>query len=593
MLSASDRTWRFKPHDERLALALSQRFQLPVILGQLLAARNIGLEEAEGFLEPRLKDALPNPLHLKDMQGAANRLAEAIINKQSVAVWGDYDVDGATSSALLINYFQMVGQHIQLYVPDRMKEGYGPNAPALEKLRAQGVELVITVDCGTTAFAPLDAAKNCGLEVLVIDHHASELTMPAAVAVVNPNRFDEDSDYKHLAAVGVVFLLLIATNTILESRGFFTQTKKPNLLNLLDIVALGTVCDVVSLTTLNRAFVAQGLKVMANRQNLGLKTLMDTAGVKEVPTAYHLGFVLGPRINAGGRVGQSDLGAKLLSTKNPAEAQHIATLLEEFNKERKAIEETVLAEALVQAEQAKTSSVLIVSGQGWHAGVIGIVAGRLKERYHLPTCVIAFDDKGIGKASCRSVSGVHLGNLVIAARQQEMLLAGGGHEMAAGFSIHPSMLPVFTDYLEEQVQRLIAAQNITPLLHLDGTMHIKGITADFILRLEQLAPFGAGNPQPRFLLPEVIIRQAAVVGDNHVRCVLGDKDRECTIKAMAFRALDQNIGQVLLSNQGKPLHIAGTLKLDTWGKTPTPQVFIEDVMLPTAETRGWGEGLAA
>lgn len=574
--SVTGKIWNMRAHDDRQALALAQRLGVPEIVGRLLAIRGVPLELAESFLNPRLREQLPDPFQLRDMDKAVARIAAAITHRERVAVFGDYDVDGATSSALLKRYFKAIGVPLDVYIPDRMLEGYGVNATALTHLQAKGVRVVITVDCGITAFEPLRVAQALGLDVVVLDHHTSEPELPPAVALVNPNRLDEDSPYGYLAAVGVVFLFLAALNRRLEENGFFKTTPKPDLLGFLDIVALGTVCDVVPLVGLNRAFVAQGLKVMAGRRNIGLRALADTARIDDVPSAYHLGFMLGPRINAGGRVGKADLGTLLLSTDDPVFAAQVARELDLLNQERKAIEDSVLDAAIQQAEALEAASAVVTWGVNWHPGVIGIVAGRLKERFSRPACVIGIDDKGIGKGSGRSVSGIHLGNLVIAARQQGLLLAGGGHGMAAGFTVAEAGVADFARYLNDKVGAEIAAHGIKPTLTLDAELTVAGSTPQLVKALEMLGPFGAGNPQPRFLLPHVKIVQADVVGKDHVRCLIAAETGTARLKAIAFRALGSPLGEVLMGARGQTLHLAGTLRLDAWGGSERAQMLIDD-----------------
>jgi len=428
------RRWRQRAADDRAALTLAQRLSLPEPIARVLAGRGIGAAEAEDFLNPTLRALLPDPLHLRDMAAAAARIAAAVMSGEPIAVFGDYDVDGATSAALLERFFAAAGVPIRVYIPDRLREGYGPNAPALLRLRAEGVGLVITVDCGTAAFEPLAAAAEAGLDVIVVDHHVAEPRLPRAAAVINPSRLDEESPHRQLAAVGVAFLLVVAVNRALREAGWYRLRCQPDLMQWLDLVALGTVCDVVPLTGVNRALVTQGLKVMARRANPGLAALADVSRLDERPNAYHLGFLLGPRVNAGGRVGEADLGVRLLTTPDPGEARALAERLDGYNQERQAIEARVLAEAIAAVEGATAGSLAFATAPGWHPGVIGIVASRLKERYNRPAFVVALDG-GIGKGSGRSVNGVDMGAAVIAAKQAGLLINGGGHAMAAGLTV--------------------------------------------------------------------------------------------------------------------------------------------------------------
>src|SRR5579883_2440530 len=433
--SVTGRRWAARLADERLALAMAQRHGQPDAICRLLAAREVDLEGVPDFLEPTLRKFLPDPSHLKDMDVAVARLVRAVQGGEKIVVFGDYDVDGATSSALLLRFFRSVGGNIGVYIPDRRKEGYGPNAPALLKLREEGAAVVVTVDCGVTAYEPLLAAKQAGLDMIVIDHHQAEIALPEGLAVIDPNRVDDDSPHKQLAAVGVAFLLAVGVNRALRSANWYgTSRPEPDLRQWLDLVALGTVCDVVPLTGVNRALVRQGLKILARRANPGLAALADIARIDEAPGAFHLGFLLGPRVNAGGRVGEADLGVRLLTTTDPAEARALAARLDIYNQERQAIEAAMLEEAVAKVEAMPAGSIVFAAAEGWHPGVIGIIASRLKERYSRPSFVIALEG-AIGKGSGRSVSGIDMGAAVIAAKQAGLITNGGGHAMAAGLTL--------------------------------------------------------------------------------------------------------------------------------------------------------------
>jgi single-stranded-DNA-specific exonuclease len=575
--SFGGRRWIARPSDERTALALAQGHGLPELVGRVLSARGIDLTTADAFLNPKLKSLLPDPSHLKDMDAAASRIARAIMEGERVAVFGDYDVDGATSSALLRRFFRAAGSDLTVYIPDRIAEGYGPNAPALLRLQAEGIRLVVTVDCGVTAFDPLAAVADAGLEVVVIDHHAAEPRLPRAIAVVNPNRTDDPSPHKTLAAVGVTFLLVVAVNRVLRNAGWWNDARPvPDLLNWLDMVALGTVCDVVPLVGLNRALVTQGLKIMAKRGNPGITALADLCKLAEKPDAWHAGFILGPRVNAGGRVGASDLGARMLSTDDPREAAELARILDQHNTERRAIEAEVLEEAMTGVEAAleDLGGLVFAVGEGWHPGVIGIVAARLKERYNRAACVVALDN-GIGKASGRSVRGVDLGAAVIAARHAGLLIAGGGHPMAAGFSATADRLPELKLFLANRIAAQQVDGPLAPTLELDGMLSVGGATPDLVALLARLGPFGTGNAEPRFALADARIVQASVVGENHVRCILSGQGGE-RLKAIAFRSLDTDLGKALLKSGSTPMHIAGHLRPDTWQGRNDVQLLIDD-----------------
>ncbi len=584
--SLTGKRWEERLRDPRQGLALAQRLGVPEIVGRIMAGRGIGLEDAQAFLEPSLREALPDPLRLKDMSKAIERLVHAIRNGETIAIFGDYDVDGATSSAVLIRFLRAAGCVPQVYIPDRLSEGYGPNAPALLRLREAGAKVVVTVDCGITAFEPLEAAEQAGLDVIVIDHHAAEPRLPRAAAVVNPNRLDETpaQEDRHklgaLAAVGVTFLLIVGLNRALRESGWYTSKglAEPDLMRLLDLVALGTVCDVVPLAGLNRVLVAQGLKVMARRANPGLTALCDVARVDARPDTFHAGFLLGPRVNAGGRVGEAGLGARLLSSDDPAEATQIARQLDAYNEERRAIEAGVLDQALAQVEAAgkDIGGLVVAVGEGWHPGVIGIVASRLKERTNLPAIVIALDlETGIGKGSGRSVPGVDLGAAVIAARQAGLLINGGGHPMAAGLSVAASNLEALRAFLSERIEAALKAADYRAALGFDGAIQPQGASAALVQEIERCAPFGAGNAQPRFGIRAAQVLRADMVGDGHVRCFLGGTGGG-RLKGIAFRALDGPLGPALLKTAGRPIHLAGKLRLDAWAGRDSVQFIIED-----------------
>ncbi|MBI3447102.1 MAG: single-stranded-DNA-specific exonuclease RecJ [Magnetospirillum sp.] len=573
--SLSGRRWQTRPGDERQALALAQRLGLPEVVGRVLASRGIGLDEAESFLNPTLRDLLPDPGHLKGMDQAVSRLVKAVTGGETIGVFGDYDVDGATSSALLRNFLHAAGARVRVYIPDRIKEGYGPNAPALLRLKAEGIGVVVTVDCGTTAFDALAAAAEGGLDMIVVDHHVGEAALPAALAVINPNRLDEDSPHGHLAAVGVAFLLAVGLNRGLKQAGWFKDRPAPDLMRWLDLVALGTVCDVVPLVGVNRALVVQGLKVMARRANVGLAALSDVAGIKERPDSYHLGYVLGPRVNAGGRVGEAELGTRLLSTDDIDEAAILARQLDGYNKDRQEIEAVVLLDAIEQVETRPDDGrpLLIAAGDNWHPGVIGIVAGRLKERYGRVACVVALDGDE-GKGSGRSVPGLDLGAAIIAARQAGLLKAGGGHAMAAGFTVARDKLGALGDFLAERLQAQLDGE-LVPLLELDGALDAGAAGTELVETLAQIGPFGSGNPEPRFAITAARIVKADVVGSGHVRLIVTGAGGK-RLKAIAFRAADSEMGHALLSAAGAAFHLAGTLRVDTWQGSSSVQLIIDD-----------------
>ena len=574
------RRWRQRARDDRAALVLAQRLAVPEPVARVLAGRGVGVSEAESFLNPTLRAFLPEPLHLRDMAAAAARITAAVTAGEPIGVFGDYDVDGATSAALLARFFAAVSAPIRVYIPDRLREGYGPNASALLRLYSEGVRLVITVDCGTAAFAPLETAAESGLDVIVVDHHIAEPRLPRAVAVINPNRLDEDSPHRQLAAVGVAFLLVVAVNRSLREVGWYRTRSEPDLMQWLDLVALGTVCDVVPLIGLNRALVTQGLKVMARRANPGLAALADVSRLEARANAYHLGFLLGPRVNAGGRVGEADLGVRLLTTPDPAEAAAIARRLDGYNQERQALEAAVLEEAIAAIEGAARGSLVFAAAQRWHPGVIGIVASRLKERFNRPAFVVALDG-GIGRGSGRSVSGVDMGAAVIAAKQAGLLINGGGHAMAAGLTVAADRVTALHDFLEARIGAEIAEKEIVPTLTLDGALELAAANRALVELLARLEPYGVGNAEPVFAVRGARAVRSEVAGSGHVRCILADAAGG-RLKAIAFRSLETPLGQALLRTSAVPLHVAGHLRADSWAGPDGVQLVIEDAAVAAA-----------
>jgi single-stranded-DNA-specific exonuclease len=579
--SLTGRRWAARLTDERAALAIAQRHGVPDAIARLLAARDVPIDDVPDFLEPTLRRLLPDPSHLKDMDVAIGRLAKAVQANEKIVVFGDYDVDGATSSALLLRFFRAVGGNVGVYIPDRRKEGYGPNAPALARIRDEGAQVVVTVDCGVTAYEPLKEAKKVGLEVIVIDHHQAEIALPDAVAVVDPNRLDDDSPHKQLAAVGVAFLLAVGINRALRAAGWYGDAHpEPDLRQWLDLVALGTVADVVPLTGVNRALVRQGLQVMQKRGNAGLAALADVAKLREAPGAYHLGFMLGPRVNAGGRVGQADLGARLLSSEDPHEVGALAIRLDEFNAERRAIEREVLEQAMARIEgtygpdRTGMPAVLVVESDGWHVGVIGIVASRLVERYGRPTFVIGMDGE-VGKGSGRSVRGVDLGAAVLAARQAGLLVNGGGHAMAAGLTVARAALPELVRFLDARIAPQLGAAPAVRELGIDAALAPAAATQALVEMIERAGPFGAGNAIPRFVLPNVRVSHAQTVGEGHVRCTLVGQEQG-RVEAIAFRAGQSALGPALLDPARPILHVAGALRIESYNGRTSVRLQIDD-----------------
>ena len=567
------------PVDERRAELIAQRFALPLPVARIIASRGIPVDDVANFINPKLQNLMPDPFCMKDMEKAAKRIAEAIVKKQKVAIIGDYDVDGATSSSVLRLYLESVGIEPEIHIPER-DEGYGPSRQAFDEFAALGAELVITVDCGTTAFDVFDYAGSLNIPVIVLDHHEAEVRLPEVYAVVNPKRLDESDDYpylKYMAAVGVVFCTIVAVNRELRKQGFFAGREEPNLLQWLDLVALGTVCDVVPLLGLNRAFVRQGLRIMSLRSNTGLRALIDKSGISEAPSAFHLGYGLRPRINACGRVGEASLGNKLLCSRDDFQAGQLADKLNEFNAQRKEIEAYVLLSAIEMLEGTPQEyPIAFAAGKDWHQGVVGIVAGKLKERYNVPAFVMSIEPDEV-KGSARSVPGVDLGALIIAAKEKGLLTKGGGHTMAAGFSLSEDKIEAFRRFAGEYVRQKLGEEDVAPVIEVDSALDLLGANTDFAAALELLEPFGAGNAEPKIVLEHVRIVKPGIVGAGHVRCFLTSGNGG-SLKAMAFKIADTELGKTLLNSQGAVFDIAGVLRRDNWQGRNSVQFIIDDAI---------------
>ena len=548
------------------------------LVTQLLLARGVPRDDLERQRTPTLRGFMPDPALFKDMDAAAARLADAVEAKEAITIFGDYDVDGATSAALMVRLLRDLGVPVGAYIPDRLMEGYGPSGAALVKIGEAGSRLVVTVDCGAQAFEAIAEANAAGVEVIIVDHHQCATTLPAAFAVVNPNRLDEVADaaiHGNLAAVGVAFLLGAALLRTLRDRGFFADRSEPALIDLLDLVALGTVADVARLTGFNRALVTQGLKIMARRGNVGLAALMDAARLTKPPGASDMGFALGPRINAGGRVGKSDLGVRLLTTSDPQEAADISQELNRLNEERRTIEAGVLEQAMAMAEGRTNEPVAIVAGAGWHPGVIGIVAGRRKEKLGRPAIVIALDDVGVGKGSGRSIYGVDLGAAILAAKEMGLLVAGGGHAMAAGLTIAADKIDALGAFLNDRLAADVDRASGDRALSIDAVLAPRGISPLWCEAIESAGPYGAGWPAPRVATGPVRIVEASIVGTDHVRLVVMGDDG-ARFKAIAFRSAASELGQTLLNTRGRKLWLAGRAKRDDWGSRPAAELHVED-----------------
>ena len=558
---------------------LDEAFRPDDLVDQLLMARGVEREALERHRLPTLRGFMPDPSLFRDMDKAAGRLADAVEAGEDVAIFGDYDVDGATSAALLVRLLRSLGREPRAYIPDRLMEGYGPSGEALVKLAREGASLIVTVDCGAQAFEALAMAREAGVDVIVVDHHKCSSALPEALALVNPNRLDEAAEaaaHGHLAAVGMCFLLGAATLRVLRGRGRFAGREEPKLIDLLDLVALGTVADVAQLRGLNRAFVTQGVKVMAQRRNAGLSALVEAARLARAPTCTDLGWALGPRINAGGRVGKSDLGVRLLTTEDPAEAEAIAAELDRLNEERRTIETIVCESAETLCGSQGNRSVILAAGEAWHPGVIGIVAGRLKERFGRPAIVVALGEDGLGKGSGRSIGGVDLGAAVMAAKDVGLLVAGGGHAMAAGLTVERGKVEALADFLDERLAADVAKSRDDRALLLDAVLAPGGVCPGLCDALEAGGPYGAGWPAPRVAAGPVRVIKADVVGNGHLRVIVaGDDGRR--IKTIAFRMAASPLGEAMLAAPPhRKLWVAGRVRKDEWGDRIAAELHLED-----------------
>lgn len=584
--SALGRTWveRCDAAQSTIALAIAQTHGLPDVLARVLAGRGVGIHDTDGFLNPRLRDLMPDPHKLTDMEAAASRLADAVTRREKVAIFGDYDVDGACSAALLAEYLRACGVEYAIHIPDRITEGYGPNVDAIRALKEQGANILVTVDCGTASIEPLAEARRLGLDPLVLDHHQAPEQLPDALAIVNPNRQDDLSGLGHLCAAGVVFLTLVALNRTLRSRGFFDGRPEPDLMGSLDLVALATVADVVPLLGLNRAFVRQGLAIMRSRRRVGLAALLDTAGLAGAPESWHLGYLVGPRINAGGRIGDAALGSKLLLTEDPVQAGRLAAELDRLNRDRQAIEVVAVAEAEAQAmmvlERMPDLPVLVTASAEWHPGVVGLISARTKERFRRPAFAFTLNQDGTATGSGRSVLGVDLGYAVRAAVDAGLAIKGGGHTMAAGVTIQATNLQRFLDFVTERLSEPVSAMRLRDNFAIDATLTAGGAQPTIVTALERAGPFGQGQPEPVFVFPQHRVIEAREVGSGgHLRVKLRGGDGSF-IGGIAFRAAGQPLGNVLSQSIGNPIHVAGTLSIDRWGGGEKAELRIADAARP-------------
>ncbi len=575
--SVSGRNWILKKYNQEEQMFFKDNFSLDEITSKLLAIRKIKREDVISFLNPSIKNFLPNPEILNDMKKSSQRTYKMIKEKKMLGIFGDYDVDGATATALLGNYFSSLGLKFETYIPDRKKEGYGPSINAFKKLIEKNVNVIFTVDCGTLSFEAIDYAKSQNIDVIVIDHHQSEINLPNAFSIINPNRLDDKSNLNYLCAAGVVFMFLVSLNKELRDNKWFeiNRVQEPNLMNYLDLVSLGTVCDVVPLIGLNRALVTQGLKIIKTKKNLGLKTLIDVCKIETNPNVYHLGYVLGPRINAGGRVGKSSHGANLLMNNNPKDVFKLALELDNYNKDRQDLESIVLKKILNEVEKNISDSVLVLSGNDWHEGVIGIVASRLKDKYNKPVVIISISDD-IGKASARSVVGFDIGSIILAALQEKILLKGGGHKMAGGFTIKTNNIEKFKDFILRRFKKIKEELASDKPLYLDSIISSTAVNLDFFEKVNALAPFGSGNPEPKFIIENLKSVNNKIIKDKHIKSVLIGADGS-SVKTIAFNSVEKEIGAYLLKKDNKSFNIAGKLSLNEWRGKKNVEFIIDDI----------------
>ena len=575
--SVSGKNWVLKKYSEENSNFLKDNFSLDEITSKLLSIRQIKKDEISSFLNPLIKNFLPNPYNLTDMEKSTLRVAKAINKKEKLGIFGDYDVDGATSTALLGNYFSELNLDYETYIPDRKKEGYGPTIKSFKTLIDKNVKLIFTVDCGTLSFEAIDFANNNKVDVIVLDHHQSEIKLPNAFSIINPNRLDDKSNLQYLCAAGVSFMFLVSLNRELRNKNWFEDNNinEPNLINYLDLVSLGTVCDVVPLIGLNRAIVKQGLKVFKSKKNLGLKTLLEICKIEANPSTYHLGYLLGPRINAGGRVGKCSHGANLLLNKDPKFSFKLASELDQFNKERQILEKDLLKKILNELEDTSNDPVLILSGKNWHEGVIGIVAARLKDKFNKPVILISLDGD-IGKASARSIIGFDIGSVIISATQENILLKGGGHKMAGGFSIQIENINMFKNFVFKKFKSINEDLKSEKPLLLDSIIAPSAVNLEFYNKIALLSPFGSGNPEPKFIIEDVKTINGNIIGEKHIKSVLLGKDGS-TIKSIAFNATENDLSGYLLKKNSKSFNIAGKLSLNEWKGQSNVEFIIDDI----------------
>ena len=574
-LSVTGKEWIYKNSDADKIKEIKETFNLDEISAKLISQRNIELNELSSFINPQLKNTLPNPYILKDMEKSVIKAVDIIKKNKRFGIFGDYDVDGASSSALLASYFKSINRPYEIYIPNRKSEGYGPSIQGFENLIKKDVGLIFTVDCGTLSYDPIKFSNKKGIDVIVLDHHQCEVQLPEAHSIINPNRLDDGSDLKYLCASGVTFLFLIALNKFLRENNFFTDIKEPDLLQLLDLVSLGTICDVVPLVGLNRVFVKQGLKILNKKNNLGIKTLIDVSKIENTTTTHHIGYQLGPRINAGGRVGKSSHGVNLLLNPSPKETFQLALELDQFNKERQIMEKELLKKVLIESESSLNDPILVLSGVNWHEGIIGIVASRLKDKFNKPIILISIKD-GVGKASARSVFGFDIGSLILSALNEKIIIKGGGHKMAGGFTIEESKIEIFRNFSKRKFSKIKPDLSKNKKLVLDSEILGTAINIDFYNKIQILSPFGPGNPEPKFVINSVRTLNSKIIGENHIKSNLITEEG-IMIKCIAFNSINTEISAYLTGNNKKSFNIAGKLSLNEWGGEKKVEFIIDDI----------------
>ncbi len=578
-ISVTGKNWIYKKFSSSDVTNFTEKYSLSNITAKLLSIRKKNIENVDLYLDPKIKNLLPNPMCLKDMENAVNRTFKCIDNNDLICIFGDYDVDGATSTAILNKYFLSIDQKVKNYIPDRFSEGYGPSSEGFKKLIDQGGKIIFTVDCGTLSFEPIKMAQNLNVDVIVLDHHQSEANLPVAHSIINPNRIDDNSGLNYLSAVGVCFVFLVALNKKLREKKWFEKNniKEPNVLNFLDLVSLGTVCDVVPLIGLNRAFVKQGLEIFKKRKNLGLKTLFDICNIQAKPTASDLGFKLGPRINAGGRIGNSSRGVELLISEDPQKAYNIALGLEKSNKERQSIESMLFHEVDTEVKKFHNHPVLVLSGNNWHEGIIGIIAARIKDKYNKPSVIISLK-KELGKGSARSIIGFDIGSQIIKAVQANILKRGGGHKMAAGFSIESKNIPAFRDFLIKNYDKIYKDISNKSELYLDSSIAPSAINEKFFSEVNSLAPFGSGNTEPKFVIENIKVLSSYIVKDLHIKAIMIGKDGS-KFRCFAWNVKDTPLEKYLNNSQKAYINIAGNLRLNEWRGKREVEFIIQDISL--------------